>query len=78
MDCDPEVIEKIQGLVGFGLGTKRLDNELIEDAFVLGSGMIAGYALSVLGDTWDEEQRERFAFACYEATMACLPEESAE
>lgn len=45
-------IEDIRAVVGFGLGTSRLDNELIREAFIMGAGFGSGTAIDYmnLGD----------------------------
>jgi hypothetical protein len=41
-------VEDLRTAVGFGMGTKTLDNELIADAFIMGAGAATGMAAGIL------------------------------
>lgn len=57
-----EQIENIRAVVGFGLGTSRLDNELIREAFIMGAGFGSGTAIEYLD--LDEEKSFSLALEC--------------
>ena len=57
-----EQIENIRAVVGFGLGTSRLDNELIREAFIMGAGFASGTAIEYLN--LDEESSYALALEC--------------
>lgn len=52
-------LDDLRSLIGFGLGTTKLDNELIRDAFISGGGAAAGMAIKFLD--LDDETGDRFA-----------------
>lgn len=70
---DGDAFSAMRVAAGFGLGSTKLDNDLIADAFILGAGFIAG-AVTGMSDM-DDETREDFLTQCLYYAGQCLPEE---
>ena len=47
-------IQDFRSAVGFGMGSTKMDNELIEEAFIMGAGAATGMAAAYL-DLSDEQ-----------------------
>jgi hypothetical protein len=55
-------LEDIRVALGFGMGSSRLDNELIGEAFIMGAGFACGIAIDFL--ELSQEQSNSFALEC--------------
>jgi hypothetical protein len=69
-----DFLEDIRAVIGVGLGTSKLDRQLIRDAFVLVAGAASGIATGFL-DLGDEQAEELAAYSLELVTQIVEPYE---
>lgn len=65
-------IEDFRVAAGFGMGSTKLDNELISEAFIMGAGAATGMAVGYLG--LDDDVAVDLARRVFESIQAVLDE----